>query len=87
MGIHVVHFLHQGIKKWGIVNENLVRPIEKDFDTLASLLAEGIDKIKGLADHQKDISLDEVTLLSPVTNRHVSFAKEQTMEVIEQKVV
>ncbi|USK87567.1 fumarylacetoacetate hydrolase family protein [Peribacillus asahii] len=67
MGIHVVHFLHQGIKKWGIVNEKLVRPIEKDFDTLASLLAEGIDQIKSLADHQKDISLDEVTLLSPVT--------------------
>ena len=34
MGIHVVHFLHQGIKKWGIVNENVVRPIEKEFDTL-----------------------------------------------------
>ena len=67
MGIHVVHFLHQGIKKWGIVDENVVHPIEKEFDTLASLLAEGIEKIKGLAVYQKDISLDEVTLLSPVT--------------------
>ncbi|RHW38346.1 FAA hydrolase family protein [Lysinibacillus yapensis] len=67
MGIHVVHFVHKGIKRWGIVNENLVRPIEKEFDTLASLLAEGIEKIKGLAVQQKDISLNEVTLLSPVT--------------------
>lgn len=67
LGIHIVHFLHQGIKKWGIVNENSVRPIDHEFETLASLLAEGIENIKDFTIQQKDISLDEVKLLSPLT--------------------
>ena len=68
MGIHIVHFMHEGNKKWGIVNENVIQPIERQFDSLASLLDEGIEKIKSLPNNQqKDISLDKVELLSPVT--------------------
>jgi len=68
MGIQIVHFLHQSNKKWGVVNGDSVLTIEKDFETLSSLLEEGIDNIKSLVDHQKGhLSLDEIEFLSPVT--------------------
>ena len=68
MGIQIVHFLHQSNKKWGVVKGDSVLTIEKDFETLSSLLEEGIDNIKRLVDHQKGhLSLDEIEFLSPVT--------------------
>jgi len=68
MGIQIIHFSHQGTKNWGVVKGNSIQPIEKVFETLASLLEEGIDNIKKLVEHQKVLlSLDEVVILSPIT--------------------
>ena len=69
MGIQVVRFEKENKVMWGVVSNNQIQVLKKPYSTLAQFLEEGADEARKIKKFGSDetFSLDEVTLLSPVT--------------------
>ncbi len=68
MGLKVVRFEQEGVIRWGVVVENQIKPIQAAYDSLSSLLTEGHRELREAQfSSDKGFGLDEVHLLSPVT--------------------
>ncbi|MBC9249745.1 fumarylacetoacetate hydrolase [Pseudomonas alcaligenes] len=66
MPVHVVRFEHQNQARWGVIRQNRITPIPGDFASTGELIRQ--TRIAELAALQGDeLSLEEVSLLSPVT--------------------
>ena len=66
MPVHVVRFEHQNKIQWGVIRQDRISVIPGEFATTGELIRE--THIAELAElHGDELSLDAVTLLSPVT--------------------
>ncbi|MBA4242712.1 MAG: fumarylacetoacetate hydrolase [Pseudomonas sp.] len=66
MPVHVVRFEHQNKIQWGVIRQDRISVIPGEFATTGELIRE--THIAELAElHGDEMSLDAVTLLSPVT--------------------
>lgn len=67
MGINIVRFEQGGEIYWGSISHGKIYPINGTYDTLASFLQEGKIAAKEALNKNLSINLDDVKLLSPVT--------------------
>lgn len=67
MGINVVRYEQDGEIYWGCISHGKIHPINGTYDTLASFLQEGEIKAKESLNKNLSVNLDDVKLLSPVT--------------------
>jgi 2-keto-4-pentenoate hydratase/2-oxohepta-3-ene-1,7-dioic acid hydratase in catechol pathway len=69
MGLQVVRFEKENKEQWGVVSNNSILVLKDSYSSLAHFLKEGADKARELKEsgNGESISLNEVTILSPVT--------------------
>jgi len=66
MAINIVRFEHQNLAHWGVLNDQQIALIPGEFPTTGDLIrGVKLEKLKALP--LSDLTLDKVTLLSPVT--------------------
>ncbi|RHW38449.1 FAA hydrolase family protein [Lysinibacillus yapensis] len=66
MGTKIIRFEHEGLAKWGVYNDG-ISLIGGNFPTLRALLEKGHEAIKQAKEEMATIKIEEVKLLSPVT--------------------
>ncbi|MBV8914437.1 MAG: fumarylacetoacetate hydrolase family protein [Acetobacteraceae bacterium] len=67
MAINIVHVKQGGDRFWGVVVPGGMAALPTRFPTTAALIADGETEWREAASRSPDVSLAEVTLLSPVT--------------------
>jgi 2-keto-4-pentenoate hydratase/2-oxohepta-3-ene-1,7-dioic acid hydratase in catechol pathway len=69
MGMHVVRFVRNEKEKWGVLSGDRILVLRGSYPTLANFLEEGIEEARSINEQRgtESISLDDVTILSPVT--------------------
>jgi 2,4-diketo-3-deoxy-L-fuconate hydrolase len=66
MAINIVRFEHQQLTRWGVLNDRQIALIPGDFATTGDLIrAVKLEELKALP--LSELTLEQVTLLSPVT--------------------
>ncbi|MBS4215027.1 fumarylacetoacetate hydrolase family protein [Neobacillus rhizophilus] len=69
MGLQVVRFEKDGKENWGVVSNNQILALKNSYSSLAQFLEEGVEEARQVKESGtgETVSLDEVTVLSPVT--------------------
>lgn len=68
MPLNLVRFTHADTNRWGVLENQLIFPLDINCTTTQALLEQGRDAIKAAASkRQPSIPLDSVQLLSPIT--------------------
>lgn len=69
MGVHVIHFNKDNKDSWGVVVGDQIKVLPNSYATLAEFLDTGKEEARNLVneDSAETVSLDNVTILSPVT--------------------
>ncbi|WP_223588407.1 fumarylacetoacetate hydrolase family protein [Neobacillus bataviensis] len=69
MGIQVVRFEKDKKERWGVLSGEIIRVLQGTFNSLADFLEKGKEEAVKIKNQEKaeSLSLNEVTLLSPVT--------------------
>jgi 2-keto-4-pentenoate hydratase/2-oxohepta-3-ene-1,7-dioic acid hydratase in catechol pathway len=69
VGIQVVRFEKENKEQWGVVSNNRIFVLRDTYSSLAHFLEEGVEEARTLKEQGQgeSLSLNEVTLLSPVT--------------------
>lgn len=67
MTTHLVRFVHAGAPRWGVVHGARIAPLDCDYPTTASLIADGAPDWRAAAARAPTLDVSAVTLLSPVT--------------------
>lgn len=68
MGVSVIRYAVNGESHWGVLREEQIIAIEGRYPSLASFLQNGVESLrKALTAAGQGLSLNEVTILSPVT--------------------
>lgn len=70
MGIQIVRYRKNKVVSWGVIKEETIISLSNKSETLSDFLVDGITEAKELLVNQQAerLSLNEVDLLSPVTN-------------------
>ncbi len=67
MGERIARYAHEGTIQWGVIQENTVLPVEGVYNSLTELLQAGKEEVLGKVNPSKALSLDDIRLVSPVT--------------------
>jgi 2-keto-4-pentenoate hydratase/2-oxohepta-3-ene-1,7-dioic acid hydratase in catechol pathway len=69
MGIKVVRFEHKQIEQWGVISGDQILLLSGTYQSLADFLEHGKEEARTInaQNHTESVSLNEVTILSPVT--------------------
>jgi 2-keto-4-pentenoate hydratase/2-oxohepta-3-ene-1,7-dioic acid hydratase in catechol pathway len=69
MGVQVVRFMKEQKEQWGVVTGNNILVLQDSYHTLADFLENGAEEARKIKEQEsiESISLNEVTILSPVT--------------------
>lgn len=67
MAIQVVRFMHEGSPAWGVMHDRRIAPLAQRYASTADFITNGLDAAWSRSAEQATLNLDQVTLLSPVT--------------------
>ncbi|MDQ0458315.1 fumarylacetoacetate hydrolase family protein [Rhizobium paknamense] len=67
MAINLAHYEISGRRHWGVVKGDAIAPLEKEYATTADLIERGEADWVAASQHAANVSLKDVSLLSPVT--------------------
>src|SRR5476649_199924 len=68
MAVQVVRYLKDRKPAWGVVHDRRVAPLSRSYASTADFVGVGIDEAWASTAAQASLSLDELQLLSPVTD-------------------
>ena len=68
MALHLVRFQHQEQPRWGLLEDTRIKPLVLPCTTTAALIEWGHEAIRAAAGDSAELALEDVTLLSPITN-------------------
>ncbi|MEH6868454.1 fumarylacetoacetate hydrolase family protein [Priestia megaterium] len=69
MGMYIVRFEDKEKVKWGVVDKGYVYPLSETYETLKTFLENGISSARTAMNTGESIPLNQVKLLSPVTQQ------------------
>lgn len=89
MAVKVVRYIHGGEPRWGVVHDRRIAPLSCDAASTADFVTNGLEAAWRSTAAEATLSLDGVTLLSPVTHdrqflcqgvNYVSHVRESGMD-------
>jgi len=67
MAIKVIHYEHKGRPAWGVVEGDYIKPLSGQYQSTSDFVQHGLEEATVSIGNCKALRLDEVRLLSPIT--------------------
>ena len=67
MATNLIRYAHQGRTRWGVVSDDGIAPLTRDYASTAELVAHGERDWRSAGQQRATVGIDDVTVLSPIT--------------------